>query len=151
MWRWIATQQRCLCGSWLCRAPPVSVCSGMKFSTSTRLPRTFLWTSEGMRMCLCGHRQALFNWCTITNCDHVSFFYFDVIVEYLCGLDFYWAIWRFDWHFLSQFSHFAFFKASFPLVCFAGTTNGSMTSGSAKNRPCLMRMYNLVSYYLMQT
>lgn len=44
---WTAMQQRCLCGSWLCRAPPASVCSGMKSSTSTRPQRTCLWTSEG--------------------------------------------------------------------------------------------------------
>lgn len=44
---WTAMLQRCLCGSWLCRAPPASVCSGMKSSTSTRLQRTCLWTSEG--------------------------------------------------------------------------------------------------------
>lgn len=44
---WTATQQRCLCGSWLCRAPPASVCSGMKSSTSTKRLRICLWTSEG--------------------------------------------------------------------------------------------------------
>ena len=44
---WTVTPQRCLCGSWLCRAPPASVCSGMKSSTSTRLQKICLWTSEG--------------------------------------------------------------------------------------------------------
>lgn len=47
---WIAMQQHCLCGSWLCRALPASVCSGMKCSTSTKPQRISLSTSEGKRM-----------------------------------------------------------------------------------------------------
>lgn len=102
---WTATPRPCLCGSWLCRAPLASVCSGMKSSTSTRLQRTCLWTSEGRSVCSASSSLLCLG-------QKVSY-------------DLYLVL---------------------PFCIFLDTTNASMTSGSAKNRHCLMRKckYNLI-------